>query len=87
MAPLHYAAKFDPFLSLDCAPRPPPWRNPRKGRDQILQSGNLEGQRQRGEQDQSAQRPQSPRERNRPQGSDSALVKMTSVSTVSILIR
>ena len=22
-------------------PRPPPWRNPRKGRDQILRSGNL----------------------------------------------
>ena len=41
MAPLRYAAKFDPFLSLDCAPRPPPWRNPRKGRDQILPSGNL----------------------------------------------
>ena len=37
MAPLRYAAKFDPFLSLDCAPRPPPWRNPRKGRNQILQ--------------------------------------------------
>ena len=37
MAPLHYAAKFDPFLSLDWAPRPPPWRNPRKGREQILQ--------------------------------------------------
>ena len=42
-------AKFDPFLSLDCAstpstlmpPPPPPWRNPRKGRDQILPSGNL----------------------------------------------
>ena len=41
MAPLRCAAKFDPFLSLDCAPRPPPWRNPRKGRDQILPSGNL----------------------------------------------
>ena len=44
MAPLHYAAKFDPFLSLDCvptpAPGPPPWRNLRKGRDQILSSGN-----------------------------------------------
>ena len=40
MAPLRYAAKFDPLLSLDCAPRPPPWRNPRKGRDQILPSGN-----------------------------------------------
>ena len=23
-------------------PRPPPWRNPRKGRDQILPSGNLD---------------------------------------------
>ena len=29
-------AKFDPFLSLDCAHRPP-----KKGRDQILSSGNL----------------------------------------------
>ena len=29
-------------------PRPPPWRNPRKGRDQILPSGNL-GQGARGE--------------------------------------
>ena len=43
MAPLRCAAKFDPFLSLDCAPRPPPWHNPRKGRDQFLPSGNLEG--------------------------------------------
>ena len=41
-------AKFDPFLSLDCAPTPstlapppsPPWRDPRRGRDQILPSGN-----------------------------------------------
>ena len=33
MAPLCYAAKFD--LDLD-----PPWHNPRKGRDQILPSGN-----------------------------------------------
>ena len=42
MALLRYAAKFYPFLSLDCPPpRPPPWRNPRKGRDQILPSGNL----------------------------------------------
>ena len=41
MAPLRYAAKFDPFLSLDCVPRPPPWRNPRKGRDRILPFGNL----------------------------------------------
>ena len=31
MAPLRCAAKFDPFLS---------WRNPRKGGDQILLSGN-----------------------------------------------
>ena len=39
MAPLHYAAKFDPFLSLDCA-----WVEgveERKGRDPILPSGNL----------------------------------------------
>ena len=36
---LRYATKFHPFLSLDCAPTP--WRNPRKGRDQILPSGNL----------------------------------------------
>ena len=28
MAPLHYASKFNPFLSLECAPCPPPWRNP-----------------------------------------------------------
>ena len=25
------------WQNLDCAPRPPPWRNPRIGRDQILQ--------------------------------------------------
>ena len=51
IALLRYAVKFDPFLSLDCAPTPstlelpptPPWRIPRKGRDQILQSGNLAG--------------------------------------------
>ena len=30
VAPLCYAAKFDPFLSLDCAPRPPPSKE-RKG--------------------------------------------------------
>ena len=41
MALLRCASKFDPFLSLDCAPRPQPWRNPRKGRDQILPTGNL----------------------------------------------
>ena len=40
MALQWYAAKFDPFLSLDCAPCPPPWRNPIKGSDQILPSGN-----------------------------------------------
>ena len=42
MAPLRYAAKFDPFLSLDCAPRAlhPPWRNPKIGRNQIFPSGN-----------------------------------------------
>ena len=38
MAPLRYAAKFDPWIA---PPRPPPWHNPRKGRDQILPSGNL----------------------------------------------
>ena len=42
MAPLRYGAKCELFLSLDCAPRPPPWHNPRKGRDQILPSGYLE---------------------------------------------
>ena len=26
LAPLRYATKFDPFLSLDWPPRPPPWR-------------------------------------------------------------
>ena len=42
MAPLRFAAKLDPFLSLDCTPqRPPTLRNPQKGRDQILPSGNL----------------------------------------------
>ena len=41
MAPLCCAANFDPFLSLDCAiSHPPPWRNPKKIRDQILPSGN-----------------------------------------------
>ena len=34
MAPLRYASWIAP-------PRPPPWRNPRKGRDQILTSCNL----------------------------------------------
>ena len=39
MAPPRYAAKFDPFLSLDCT-----WVEgvgERKGRDPILPSGNL----------------------------------------------
>ena len=30
-APLRWAAKFDPFLFLDCAPTPSTWRNSRKG--------------------------------------------------------
>ena len=45
MALLRYTAKFNPFLSLDCTPSPPhtpSWRNPRKGRDHILSSGNLD---------------------------------------------
>ena len=42
---LCYTAKFDPFLSLDCTPRPPPWRNPR---NQILPSGNLEKDNEKG---------------------------------------
>ena len=37
MAPLRYAAKFDPFLSLDCARLEGVGHNPRRGRDQILQ--------------------------------------------------
>ena len=47
MGPLRYAEKVDPFLSLDCAPHPPPWHNPRKGREsnfaiwQPLQQRNL----------------------------------------------
>ena len=42
MAPLRYAAKFDliPSFPWIAPPRPPPWRNPRKGRDQILPSAN-----------------------------------------------
>ena len=35
-------AKFDPFLSLDCARVEGVGRNPRKGRDQILQHGVAE---------------------------------------------
>ena len=39
---LRYATLKNPFLSLDCAPRSTllPWRNVRKGRNQILPSGN-----------------------------------------------
>ena len=46
MAPLNYASKFDPFLSLDCASHPPSNPVPKdwKGtRDEILPSGNLGG--------------------------------------------
>ena len=39
MAPLRYAAKFGPFLSLDCARVKGSWGC--IGRDQILPSGNL----------------------------------------------
>ena len=35
-------AKFDPFLSLDCAGVEGVGRNPRKGRDQILQRSKAE---------------------------------------------
>ena len=48
MAPLPYAAKCDSFLSLDWAPHSPTRRNPRKGRDQILPSGNTGGGGRRG---------------------------------------
>ena len=41
MAPLRYTAKLDPFLSLDCTRVDGGCHNPRKGRDQILPSGNL----------------------------------------------
>ena len=43
LAPLRYTEKFDSFLRLDCAnPLPPTLRNPRKAREQILPSGNIE---------------------------------------------
>ena len=41
MALLRYAARFDATLSLDCAPALHPGTI--QGRDQILPSGNLEG--------------------------------------------
>ena len=37
---LRYAALQNLIPSFPCAPHPPPWRNPRKGRNQILPSGN-----------------------------------------------
>ena len=40
MGPLRYAAKFDALLFLGPHLRPPTRRNPRKGRGQILPSGN-----------------------------------------------
>ena len=42
---LRYAAlqNLIPSFPWIAPPRPPPWRNPRKGRDQISPSGNLEG--------------------------------------------
>ena len=40
MAPLRYASKLEPFLSLSCTLWPPTLRNPRKGRDRTLPSGN-----------------------------------------------
>ena len=41
MALLRYAAKFDPFLSLDCTATPSTLAQSKEGRDQILPSGNL----------------------------------------------
>ena len=42
MALLRYVAKFDPMLSLDCAPHAlHPGGGREEGRDQILTSGNL----------------------------------------------
>ena len=40
---LHHATlqNLIPSFPWIAPPRPPPWRNPRKGRDQILPSGNL----------------------------------------------
>ena len=42
MAPLRYATlqNWIPSFPWIAPPRPPPWRNPRKGRDPILPSGN-----------------------------------------------
>ena len=42
---LRYAAlqNLIPSFPWIAPPHPPPWRNPRKGRDQILPSGNLVG--------------------------------------------
>ena len=48
MAPLHYTAKFDSFLSLDCTGVED---GEAQGRDQILPSGNLGGERRDGGRD------------------------------------
>ena len=44
---LRYAAlqNLIPSFPWIAPPRPPPWRNPRKGRDHILPYGNLEVER------------------------------------------
>ena len=41
MAPLRYAAKFDPFLSLDCAPPPSTLAQSKERKGSNLPSGNL----------------------------------------------
>ena len=40
MAPLRYAPNLIPSFPWIAPPRPPPWQNPRQGRDEILPSGN-----------------------------------------------
>ena len=40
MVPLRYAAKFDPFLTLNCAGSEGKGHNPNKGRHQIVPSGH-----------------------------------------------
>ena len=37
----HKVARWQHLIPFFASPHPPPWRNPRKGRDQILLSGNL----------------------------------------------
>ena len=41
MAPLRYAAKFDPFISLDCAPTPSTLAQSKERKGSFLPSGNL----------------------------------------------